>query len=214
MSRELYTFFRSSTSYRLRIALAFKRLDYTPHYVSLPKMEHRDPAYRALHPQGLVPLLIDDDNSFIQSMAIIEYLDEAYPEPPLMPGDMHERAYVRAVSQIIGCEIHPLNNVRVLKRIQSQFGADETATNTWYRHWIAEGLGGLEAYVAGAGLAGQFCCRDSVTMADVCLVPQIFNAQRFGCPLHDYPELNAIFARCMELDAFRSTQPSMQADAF
>jgi maleylacetoacetate isomerase len=214
LSRELYTFFRSSTSYRLRVALAFKRLDYTPHYVSLPKMEHRDPAYRALHPQGLVPLLIDDDNSFIQSMAIIEYLDEAYPEPPLMPADAHARAYVRAVSQIIGCEIHPLNNVRVLKRIQSQFGADEAATNIWYRHWIAEGLGGLEVYVAGAGLAGQFCCRDSVTMADVCLVPQIFNAQRFGCPLHDYPVLNAIFARCMELDAFRSTQPGTQADAF
>jgi maleylacetoacetate isomerase len=214
LSRELYTFFRSSTSYRLRIALAFKRLDYTPHYVSLPKMEHRDPSYRALHPQGLVPLLIDGNGSFIQSMAIIEYLDEAYPEPPLMPGDMHGRAYVRAVSQIIGCEIHPLNNVRVLKRIQSQFGADEAATNTWYRQWMAEGLGGLEAYVAGAGLAGQFCYRDNVTMADVCLVPQIFNAQRFDCPLDDYPLLNAIFARCMELDAFRSTQPSTQADAF
>jgi maleylacetoacetate isomerase len=214
LSRELYTFFRSSTSYRLRIALAFKRLDYTPHYVSLPKMEHRDPIYRALHPQGLVPLLIDGSGSFIQSMAIIEYLDEAYPEPPLMPADMHGRAYVRAVSQIIGCEMHPLNNVRVLKRIQSQFGADETATNTWYRHWIAEGLGGLESYVAGAGLSGQFCHGDGVTMADVCLVPQIFNAQRFGCPLDNYPLLNAIFVRCMELDAFRSTQPSTQADAF
>ena len=214
MSRELYTFFRSSTSYRLRIALAFKQLDYTPHYVSLPKMEHRDPSYRALHPQGLVPLLIDGNDSFIQSMAIIEYLDEAYPDPPLMPGDMHGRAYVRAVSQIIGCEMHPLNNVRVLKRIQSQFGADETATNTWYRHWIAEGLGGLESYVAGAGLSGQFCHGDGVTMADVCLVPQIFNAQRFGCPLDNYPLLNAIFVRCMELDAFRSTQPSTQADAF
>ncbi len=177
-------------------------------------MEHRDPSYRTLHPQGLVPLLVDDDKPFIQSMAIIEYLDEAYPEPPLIPRDMHGRAYVRAVSQIIGCEIHPLNNVRVLKRIQSQFGADEAATNAWYRHWIAEGLGGLESYLASARLSGRFCYRDSVTMADVCLVPQIFNAQRFGCPLQDYPALNAIFARCMELDAFRSTQPSTQADAF
>lgn len=214
MSRDLYTFFRSSTSYRLRIALACKRLDYTPHYVSLPKMEHRAPSYRALHAQGLVPLLIDGDRSLIQSMAIIEYLDEVYPEPPLIPNDVEGRAYVRAVSQIIGCDIHPLNNVRVLKHIQAQFGADEAATNAWYRHWIAEGLGGLETYVAGARLSGQYCYRDAVTMADICLVPQIFNAQRFGCSLDDYPILNAIFARCMALDAFSATQPSKQADAF
>ena len=214
MSRDLYTFFRSSTSYRLRIALAYKRLDYTPHYVSLPKMEHRTPSYRALHAQGLVPLLIDGDRSLIQSMAIIEYLDEVYPEPPLIPKDVQGRAYVRAVSQIIGCDIHPLNNVRVLKHIQAQFGADEAATNAWYRHWIAEGLGGLEAYVEGTRLSGQYCYGDSVTMADICLVPQIFNAQRFGCPLGDYPALNAIFERCMALDAFRATQPSTQADAF
>src|SRR5262249_3588695 len=113
LSRDLYTFFRSSTSYRLRIALAYKHLEYTPHYVSLPKMEHRAPSYRALHAQGLVPLLIDGDRSFIQSIAIIEYLDEVYQEPPLMPADVHGRHYVRAVSQIIGCDIHPLNNVRV-----------------------------------------------------------------------------------------------------
>jgi maleylacetoacetate isomerase len=214
LARDLYTFFRSSTSYRLRIALAYKRLDYTPHYVSLPKMEHRTPSYRALHAQGLVPLLIDGDRSLIQSMAIIEYLDEVYPEPPLIPKDVPGRAYVRAVSQIIGCDIHPLNNVRVLKRLQAQFGADEAATNAWYRHWIAKGLGGLEAYVAGANLSGQFCYRDAVTMADICLVPQIFNAQRFGCPLEEYPMLNAIFERCMALDAFHTTQPKTQADAF
>jgi maleylacetoacetate isomerase len=214
LARDLYTFFRSSTSYRLRIALAYKRLDYTPHYVSLPKMEHRTPSYRALHAQGLVPLLIEGDRSLIQSMAIIEYLDEVYPEPPLIPKDVPGRAHVRAVSQIIGCDIHPLNNVRVLKRLQAQFGADEAATNAWYRHWIAEGLGGLEAYVAGGRLSGQFCYRDAVTMADICLVPQIFNAQRFDCPLDEYPMLNAIFERCMALDAFRTTQPKTQADAF
>ena len=214
MSRDLYTFFRSSTSYRLRIALAYKRLEYTPHYVSLPKMQHRAPSYRALHAQGLVPLLIDGDQSFIQSMAIIEYLDEVYPEPPLMPADMHGRHYVRAASQIIGCDIHPLNNVRVLKHIQTQFGADETATKSWYRHWIAEGLGGLETYVASAGLARRFCYGDTVTMADICLEPQIFNAQRFDCPLDDYGTLTAIFERCMALDAFRATQPNTQADAF
>ena len=177
-------------------------------------MEHQTPAYRALHAQGLVPLLIDGGRSFIQSMAIIEYLDEVYPDPPLMPADVYGRHYVRAASQIIGCDIHPLNNVRVLKHIQKQFGADEAATKTWYGHWIAEGLGGLEAYVAGAGRAGRFCYGDNVTMADICLVPQIFNAQRFDCPLDDYPVLTAIFERCMALDAFRTTQPNTQADAF
>jgi maleylacetoacetate isomerase len=213
LARDLYTFFRSSTSYRLRIALACKRLDYKAHYVSLPKMEHRESSYRALHPQGLVPLLIDDGRSLIQSMAIIEYLDETYPKPPLMPKDAPGRAYVRAVSQIIGCEIHPLNNVRVLKHIQTQFGANEATTKVWYQHWIAEGLGGLESYVKSAGVHGQFCYGDSVTMADICLAPQIFNAKRFDCPLDGYPILNAIFARCMTLDAFSSTQPSTQPDA-
>ncbi|HET7020562.1 MAG TPA: maleylacetoacetate isomerase [Xanthobacteraceae bacterium] len=214
MSRDLYTFFRSSTSYRLRIALAHKRLEYAPHYVSLPKMEHRTPSYRALHAQGLVPLLIDGGRRLIQSMAIIEYLDEVYPDPPLLPADVHGRHYVRAVSQIIGCDIHPLNNVRVLKHVQAQFGADEAATNKWYRHWIAEGLGGLETYVASAGLAGRFCYGDTVTMADICLVPQIFNAQRFDCPIDDYRTLVTIFERCMALEAFRATQPNTQADAF
>ena len=212
--RELYTFFRSSTSYRLRIALAYKGLDYTPRYVSLPKMEHRAEDYRAKNPQGLVPLLIDGDRKLIQSMAMIEYLDEAYPDPPLMPKGIEERAYVRAVSQIIGCDIHPLNNTRVLKRLQSQFGADDKATKAWYAHWIAEGLGGLEHYVADTGKAGAFCCGDRVTMADVCLVPQIFNAQRFGCPVDPYPTLMAIFERCMALDAFAKTQPNTQPDAF
>ena len=214
MSRDLYTFFRSSTSYRLRIALVYKRLDYAPHYVSLPKMEHRTPSYRALHAQGLVPLLVDGNRSLIQSMAVIEYLDEVYPEPPLIPTDVHGRAYVRAVSQIIGCDIHPLNNVRVLKRIQTQFGADEAATKVWYQHWIAEGLGGLESYLDSTRAFGRFCYGDTVTMADICLVPQIVNAQRFGCPLDDYPILNAIFERCMAIEAFRTTQPSTQADPF
>jgi len=214
MSRQLYTFFRSSTSFRLRIALAYKRLDYEPHYVSLPKMEHRIPSYRDMNPQGLVPLLVEDGRILIQSMAVIEYLDEIYPEPPLMPKDPIGRSYVRAVSQIIGCEIHPLNNVRVLKHLKAQFGADEAATNAWYEHWITEGLSGLEGYLAREGLSGDFCYGNTVTMADICLVPQIFNARRFNCSLDAYPKLLAITDRCMTLDAFRAAEPSTQGDAF
>jgi len=214
MSRQLYTFFRSSTSFRLRIALAYKRLDYEPHYVSLPKMEHRIPSYRDMNPQGLVPLLVEGGRFLIQSMAVIEYLDEVYPEPPLMPKDPIGRSYVRAVSQVIGCEIHPLNNVRVLKHLKAQFGADEAATNAWYEHWITEGLSGLEGYLAREGLSGDFCYGNTVTMADICLVPQIFNARRFNCSLDAYPKLLAITDRCMTLDAFRAAEPSTQGDAF
>jgi len=214
MSRQLYTFFRSSTSFRLRIALAYKRLDYEPHHVSLPKMEHRVPSYRDVNPQGLVPLLIEDGRPLIQSMAIIEYLDEIYPDPPLMPKDPVGRVYVRAVSQIIGCEIHPLNNVRVLKYLKAQYGADEEATNAWYAHWVVEGLSSLEAYLTREGLSGDFCYGNTVTMADICLVPQIFNARRFNCSLDAYPKLLAITDRCMTLDAFRAAEPSKQADAF
>lgn len=214
MSRQLFTFFRSSTSYRLRIALAYKGLDYEPRYVSLPKLEHRDPSYMALNPQGLVPLLIDDGRHYVQSLATIEYLDESYPDPPLMPKDIEGRAYVRAVSQMIGCEMHPLNNVRVLKHLKQQFGADEEAVNAWYRHWIAEGFGGLESYLASSGKASTYCHGDAVSMADVCLVPQVFNARRFNCPLDAFPLINGIVERCMSVAAFHTTQPSTQADAF
>jgi maleylacetoacetate isomerase len=198
----------------MRIALACKRLAYEPYYVSLPKMQHREAVYRDLNPQGLVPMLIEDERPMIQSLAIIEYLDEVYPEPWLIPKDPQERAYVRAFSQIIGCDIHPLNNVRVLKRLQSQFGAGEDATNEWYRHWIAEGLGGLEDYVLGQGRSGQFALGNAVTMADICLVPQMFNAMRFGCELGHYSKLNGIFENCMKLQAFTDTQPKTQPDAF
>ena len=198
----------------MRIALACKRLAYEPHYVSLPKMQHREAVYRDLNPLGLVPMLIEDERPMIQSLAIIEYLDEVYPEPGLIPKDPQERAYVRALSQIIGCDIHPLNNVRVLKRLQSQFGAGEDAINEWYRHWIAEGLGGLEDYVLGQGRSGQFALGNAVTMADICLVPQIFNARRFGCELGQYSKLNDIFENCMKLPAFTDTQPKTQPDAF
>jgi maleylacetoacetate isomerase len=212
---KLYTFFRSSTSYRLRIALAWKKLPYEPLYTSLPGMKHKDPSYLKLNPQGLVPALVSDAGKvYTQSMAMIEWLDERHPEPPLMPRGAEEKWYVRAVSQIIGCEMHPLNNTRVLKYLKSAYGLDDAKVNgDWYPHWVAEGFAGLEGFLSLQKLAGRYCLGDQVTMAEVCLVPQVFNAQRFNCDLASYPTVMAIFERCMKLPAFADTQPSLQADA-
>jgi maleylacetoacetate isomerase len=212
---KLHTFFRSSTSFRLRIALNWKGLPYESVYTSLPKMQHKDPAYLALNPQGLVPALVTDEGkAYTQSMAMIEWLDERYPEPPLMPEDADEKWYVRAVSQIIGCEIHPLNNVRVLKYLKNNYGLDDAKVNGgWYAHWTAEGLTALEAFVKLQGRSGAYCLGERVTMADVCLVPQIFNAQRFDCDLKPYPVLVKIFERCMELKPFADAHPARQADS-
>jgi maleylacetoacetate isomerase len=199
----------------LRIALAWKKLAYEPAFTSLPAMKHKDPAFLNVNPQGLVPALVSDEGRvYTQSMAMIEWLDERYPEPPLMPRDPDEKWYVRAVSQIIGCEIHPLNNVRVLKYVKASYGLDDAQVNSgWYAHWIAEGFAGLEGFLSRQRLSKSFCLGDRVTMADVCLVPQVFNAQRFNCDLKPYPTLMGIFERCMKLPAFADTQPSKQRDA-
>jgi maleylacetoacetate isomerase len=210
---KLHTYFRSSASYRVRIALALKGLAHEAEYVSLPKAEHLADAYRAVNVQGLVPALEDDGHTLIQSLAIIEYLDERHPHPPLVPKDPFERAYVRAVSQIIACEMHPLNNLRTLKYIRKAYKLDEEGVNAWYRHWIAEGFGMLESYLGRERRAGTYCNGDAVSMADCCLVPQVFNAQRYNCELTPYPRIMRIFEDCMQLDAFASTQPMKQADA-
>jgi maleylacetoacetate isomerase len=216
VSLQLYTFFRSSTSYRLRIALAWKGLAYEPHFVSLPKMEHKAAAFVKLNPQGLVPALVDEAGRvFTQSLATIEYVDEVHPEPPLVPKDAEARWYVRAVAQVIGCEMHPLNNVRVLKYLKTSYGLDDEKVNKgWYAHWIAEGFAGLEAFLAGQGRSGRFCLGDTFTLADVCLVPQVFNAERFGCDLAPYPLVMKLYAACQDLPAVKSAHPSTQADAF
>lgn len=213
---QLYTFFRSSTSFRLRIALAYKGIPYEARYTSLPKMEHASPAFLIVNPQGLVPALVDDAGKvFTQSMAMIEYLDDIAPERPLMPSAAADKWYVRAVSQIIGCEIHPLNNVRVLKYLKSAYGLDDDKVNkNWYPHWIAAGLKGLEAFLVGQKRYGRYCLGDQFTMADVCLVPQIYNAQRFDCDLSPYPVTMKIFAACDQLEAVQKTAPQTQADAF
>lgn len=212
--RRLYTFFRSSTSYRLRIALALKGLEWEPHYVSLPRMEHRAQAYMALNPQGLVPALVEDDGTVVgQSLAMMEYLEERYPEPALLPRDPVERAYVRSLSQIVGCDIHPLNNVRVLKWLASRWELSQDEVNEWYAHWIAEGMRSFEATLNQHERCGKFCLGERITMADVCLVPQIANARRFNCPLDDYPHSVAIADAAAELPAFKSAHPSVQGDA-
>lgn len=210
---KLHTYFRSSAAFRVRIALNVKGLPYAPATLSLLRAEHRTPAYDAVNAQRLVPALEDEGHTLIQSLAIIEYLEERHPLPPLLPADGFDRAYVRAVSQIIACEIHPLNNLRTLQHIRKTFGLDEAGVNAWYRHWIADGFTGLEAYLTRAARHGRYCCGDTVTMADCCLVPQVFNAQRFDCDLAPFPTVMAIFAECMTLPAFDAAQPSKQPDA-
>ena len=214
MERTLYTFFRSSTSFRLRIALNAKGLAYTPEFVNLPKMQHRDPAYMAKNPQGLVPALLDGGRLYTQSLAMLEYLDERYPAPPLMPRDIEERAYVRALSQIIGCDIHPLNNVRVLKYLRSRWKLSEGESNEWYAHWIAEGFRAIEAFIKQEGRAGAYCLGERFTIADICLAPQVFNAQRFNCDLAAYPVSVAVAERVMQLPAVVKAHPKEQGDAF
>jgi maleylacetoacetate isomerase len=210
--RTLYTFFRSSTSYRVRIALSVKGLDWEQRYVSLPKKEHQAADYLAVNPQGLVPALVEDGRLFAQSLAILEYLEEAHPEPPFLPRDLYERAYVRRLAQIIGCDIHPLNNVRVLKWLVRNVPDDKGITDRWYAHWIAEGFRALEETLRREGLSGDFCLGDAVGMADICLVPQVANARRFDCDLAPYPLAVAIADRAAALPAFARVAPDTQAD--
>lgn len=210
---KLYTFFRSSAAFRMRIALNCKHLAYAPQVVSLPKDEHKLSSYLAVHPQGLVPALEDGGKIYVQSLAMMEYLEETRPQPPLLPANAEDRAYVRAVAQIIACEIHPLNNLRTLRYVKKSYGLDDAGVNVWYRHWIAEGLNGLEIFLASSKKSGKYCYGDQVTIADCCLVPQVFNAQRYQCDLAPYPTIMAIFDECMKLDAFIDAQPSRQPDA-
>ncbi len=211
---KLYTFFRATAPYRMRIALNLKGIAYEPEYVSLPGMEHHQPDYTRVNPQRLLPALVDGETVLIQSLATMEYLEETHPEPPLLPRAPAARAYVRAIAQMVACDIHPLNNLRVLKYLESAFGRDEEARQAWYAHWIAEGFTAIEALLVERGLAGRFCHGDQVTMADVCLIPQVFNGQRFDCPLEAYPTIMAIFENCQALAPFADAHPEAQADRF
>ena len=209
---KLYNYFRSSASFRVRIALNLKGLAYDYLPVHLARGEQKKPAFAAVTAEGLVPVLeLDDDRRLTQSMAIIEYLDETHPQPPLLPADALGRARVRALAQIVACEIHPLNNLRVLKYLVGELKASEDAKNAWYRHWVRLGLESYEAQLATR--SGLYSHGDAPTLADCCLVPQIFNAQRFDCDLNGLPRTMAVFDACMTLDAFQQAQPSACPDA-
>jgi maleylacetoacetate isomerase len=209
---KLFTYFRSSAAFRVRIALNLKRLPYEPVIIHLAKGEHRKPEYAGKYPQALLPTLLTDGLELSQSLAIIEYLDETHPEPALLPRDAPGRARVRSLSLLIACEIHPLNNLRTLQYLKRQLGQREEQVNTWYRYWIADGLAKLEADLL-RGKKGRFSHGDSPSIADCCLVPQIFNAKRYNCDLALYPTTMRVFDECMKLEAFDRAQPAKQPDA-
>jgi maleylacetoacetate isomerase len=212
MKLKLFNYFRSSASYRVRIALALKGLEaeYAP--VHLSRNEQFNESYAAVSASRLVPVLVDGDKVLTQSLAIVEYLDETHPEPPLLPRDAAGRARVRALAYDIACEIHPLNNLRVLRYLVRDLKLSEDDKNRWYRHWVETGLETVERQLADPR-TGRFCHGDTPTLADLTLVPQIFNAQRFECRLDHVPTVMRVFEVCMELPAFAGTQPSKCPDA-
>lgn len=212
---KLYSYFRSSASYRVRIALQLKGLpyEYMPVHLLRDGGQQLLPAYRALNPDALVPTLLDDDHVLIQSVAMVEYLDETHPEPPLLPGSALDRAYIRALALEVACEIHPLNNLRVLKYIKHTLGVTEEAKDAWYRHWVELGFESVNTNLVRSGKAGRFCFGDTPTLADICLVPQVFNAQRFNIDVARYPAIAKVFDACMALPAFQQAEPKAQPDA-
>ncbi|HEY5459938.1 MAG TPA: maleylacetoacetate isomerase [Sphingomicrobium sp.] len=204
----LYDYFRSSASYRARIALNLKGVDYELRPVSLVEGKQTEAAFRALNPQGLVPLLEIDGHRITQSLAICNYLNSIVPDPPFMPADAAERAHVLALALTVACDIHPLNNLRVLKYLQSTFGVDDAAKDLWYRHWIEEGLAALEEMARPK--AGAFLFGDAPTIADICLVPQLYNARRFSVPVTAYPTLRRADETASAHAAFAAAHPDRQ----
>lgn len=209
----LHNYFRSSASFRVRIALELKGLGYDYAPVHLVKGEQLKEPFASISPERLVPVLQDGDHTLTQSLAIIEYLEETHPEPPLLPADAAGRARVRALALDIACEIHPLNNLRVLKYLVKELGASDEAKTAWYRHWVESGLEAVERQLAAAPATGSFCHGDQPTLADCVLVPQIFNARRFECRLDHVPTVMKVFDHCMQHPAFIAAQPSRCPDA-
>lgn len=211
----LYSYWRSSAAYRVRIALNLKGIDHEIVPISLvgDSPQHRSAAYQAINPQMLVPFLQDGSVSVGQSQAILEYLEEAYPTVPLLPKAPALRAAVRSFSSSICCDIHPLNNLRVLKYLTDELEATDSQTTAWYSHWIHKGFQSAEVMAARYSASGEFVFGTGPTLADLCLVPQVYNARRFGVPLEDYPTLASVADYCTQLEAFKTAAPAMQPDA-
>ena len=210
---KLYGYYRSSAAYRVRIALELKSLNWESVPVNLRFGEQKNESFSQHNPQGLVPMLESSGQFFAQSLAIIEYLDELHPEPPQLPSGTAQRARVRGMAHQIAMEMHPLNNLRVLKYLENELGLNEEKKSSWYQHWIAEGFRPLEKTLKIYGSEGQFCFGESLRLVDVCLIPQVYNGLRFNCDLSGYPLIKSIWDHCMTLDAFRHASPEAQPDA-
>jgi len=210
---QLYSFFRSGTSHRLRIALNLKGLAYEVRAVDLRTEQHLGAAYKAIQPQGLVPALEHEGQVLIQSPAIIEWLEERYPAPPLLPSNPEHRARVRALAAIVGCDIHPVNNRRILEALRNDIGADDAAVNRWCARWIGDGFDAIETLLAADPRRGEFCFGAAPTLADVYLIPQVESARRFKLDLARWPLISAVDAACGRVDAFRRAAPAAQPDA-
>jgi len=211
----LYDYWRSSAAYRVRIALRLKGLAFEQRAVHLVRDggQQHGPEYRRVNPQGLVPALVHDGRVLTQSLAICEYLDEAFPAKPLLPGSAAGRARVRAMALLVACDIHPLNNLRVQQALRNRFGAGEDALQAWMCHWMASGFAALESLVGEEGYDGDFCCGERPGLADCFLVPQVYNAERHACDMRPFPRLRAIVAACRALPAFAAAAPEAQPDA-
>jgi|SRR5579864_5677659 maleylacetoacetate isomerase len=209
---KLYGYSRSSAAFRVRIALNLKKLDCENAFIHLRRGDQSGPRYLGVNPQGLVPALDIDGETLIQSLPIIEYLDETHPEPPLLPRDAAGRARVRALAAIVACDIHPLNNLRVLRYLHRELGRSEGDIETWYNHWIAAGFAALEGLLATDRRTGRFCHGEQPTLADIALVPQAVNAERYRLDMTPYPTIARIFQTCMTLDAFAAAHPRQQPD--
>jgi len=209
---KLYGYFRSSAAFRVRIALNLKKLDYENAFIHLRRGDQAKPEFLGVNPQGLVPALEIDGERLIQSLAIVEYLDETHPEPPFLPRDAAGRARVRALAAIVACDIHPLNNLRVLRYLHGPLGHDEQAIEHWYNHWITDGFNAFEGLLASDKRTGAFCHGDTPGLADIALVPQIYNAHRYPLDLTPYPTIMRICQNCKALDAFAAADPDRQPD--
>ena len=212
---KLYTFFRSSASYRVRIALNLKGVTYDRALIHLRRGggEQLTAAYKSINPQALVPAFEDDGRILTQSLAIIEYLDEKFPKPPLLPVDLADKAFVRSLAMIIACEVHPIQNLRVLNHLKATYNQSDAQVNPWAQHWIDLGLCAIEQMIVAQTRRGKFSFGDTPTLADICLIPQLGNARRFGCDLSKYPAILEIEKTCMAIPAFADAAPEKQPDA-